>query len=75
MTQEAANDRCSTPLPIKMLWQRGWQPAAQLFWSRITGHRPSNILESDDVPTNPVPIYSNQAAASSISSLRFSSTS
>lgn len=27
----------SAPLPVKLLWQRGWPPAAQLFWSCIAG--------------------------------------
>jgi hypothetical protein len=25
----------STPLPVELLWQHGWPPAAHLFWSRI----------------------------------------
>jgi ATP-dependent Lon protease len=27
--------RKTAPLPIELLWQRGWPPAAQFFWSRI----------------------------------------
>ena len=34
MTEEATNGS-SMPLPIELLWQRGWPPAAQLFWWRI----------------------------------------
>jgi ATP-dependent Lon protease len=35
MTQEVTTNRSSMPLPVELLWQRGWPPAAQLFWSRI----------------------------------------
>jgi ATP-dependent Lon protease len=34
MTQDALT-HSSPPLPIALLSQRGWPPAAQLFWSRI----------------------------------------
>src|SRR5262245_6743928 len=34
MPQEVTNGS-SMPLPVELLWQRGWRPAAQLFWSRI----------------------------------------
>jgi ATP-dependent Lon protease len=37
MMDSAATESSSTPLPIELLWQRGWPPAAQLFWSRIAG--------------------------------------
>lgn len=34
MTQVATHGS-STPLPVALLWKRGWPPAALLFWSRI----------------------------------------
>lgn len=34
MTQEITSSS-SVPLPVELLWQRGWPPAAHLFWSRI----------------------------------------
>lgn len=34
MTQNATNGLLM-PLPVKLLWQHGWPPAAQLFWSHI----------------------------------------
>jgi hypothetical protein len=36
----------SVPLPVALLWQRGWPPAAELFWSRIK--------EIGDVPRDEV---------------------
>jgi ATP-dependent Lon protease len=35
VTQEVTTNGSSMPLPVELLWQRGWPPAAQLFWSRI----------------------------------------
>jgi ATP-dependent Lon protease len=35
MTQEVTTNSSSMPLPLELLWQRAWPPAAQLFWSRI----------------------------------------
>jgi ATP-dependent Lon protease len=35
MTQEVTTSNSSAPLPVELLWQGGWPPAAQLFWSRI----------------------------------------
>lgn len=35
MTQDAPNSGSSLPLPVGLLWQRYWLPAARLFWSRI----------------------------------------
>lgn len=35
MTQEVTTYSASAPLPVELLWQRGWPSAAQLFWSRI----------------------------------------
>jgi ATP-dependent Lon protease len=35
VTQEVTTNGSSMPLPVEFLWQRGWPPAAQLFWSRI----------------------------------------
>jgi ATP-dependent Lon protease len=36
MAREMTTTRLLTPLPIELLWQRGWPPAALLFWSRIS---------------------------------------
>jgi hypothetical protein len=36
MTQEVTTKNSSMPLPVQLLWQRGWPPAALLFWSRIS---------------------------------------
>jgi hypothetical protein len=38
----SSNNLSSVPLPVALLWQRGWPPSAGLFWSRIE--------EIDDVP-------------------------
>jgi ATP-dependent Lon protease len=35
VTQEVTTNGSSMPLPVGLLFQRGWPPAAQLFWSRI----------------------------------------
>ncbi|MGK7062866.1 AAA family ATPase [Bradyrhizobium sp. 1050_B9_N1_2] len=35
MPQEMTTIGLRTPLPVELLWQRGWPPAALLFWSRI----------------------------------------
>jgi ATP-dependent Lon protease len=35
MPQEMTTTSLRTPLPVELLWQRGWPPAALLFWSRI----------------------------------------
>jgi ATP-dependent Lon protease len=37
MTDSASTQSSSTPQPVELLWQRGWPPAAQVFWSRIAG--------------------------------------
>ncbi|MEH2560105.1 ATP-dependent Lon protease [Bradyrhizobium algeriense] len=37
MADSAATQLSSTPLPVELLWQRGWPLAAQVFWSRIAG--------------------------------------
>jgi ATP-dependent Lon protease len=37
MADSAATESWSIPLPVELLWQRGWPLAAQLFWSRIAG--------------------------------------
>lgn len=36
MIQEVTTKSSSMPLPVELLWQRGWPPAALLFWSRIS---------------------------------------
>ncbi|SDJ63052.1 ATPase family associated with various cellular activities (AAA) [Bradyrhizobium sp. Rc2d] len=36
MPQDVTTKSSSMPLPVKLLWQRGWPPAALLFWSRIS---------------------------------------
>jgi len=35
MAQEVSTHSSSAPLPLQLLWRRGWPPAAQFFWSRI----------------------------------------
>ncbi len=35
MANSAATEPSSIPLPVELLWQGGWPPAAHLFWSRI----------------------------------------
>jgi len=38
MTEQiSAESLASTPLPLDLLWQRGWPSAAQVFWLRIAG--------------------------------------
>ena len=32
---QASTHSTSAPLPVQLLWQRVWPPAAQFFWSRI----------------------------------------
>lgn len=36
MTLEVITKNSSMPLPVQLLWQRGWPPAALVFWSRIS---------------------------------------
>ncbi len=37
MTEQTSIQSSSTPLPVELLWQRGWPLAAQVFWSGIAG--------------------------------------
>jgi hypothetical protein len=37
MANSAATEPSSIPLPVELLWQRGWPLAGQIFWSRIAG--------------------------------------
>lgn len=37
MLNSTTTESWSIPLPVELLWQRGWPLAAQLFWSRIAG--------------------------------------
>jgi ATP-dependent Lon protease len=37
MTEVTSTQLAPAPLPVQLLWERGWPPAAQLFWSQIDG--------------------------------------
>jgi ATP-dependent Lon protease len=37
MTKSTATQSWPTPLPVELLWQRGWPAAGQIFWARIAG--------------------------------------
>jgi ATP-dependent Lon protease len=46
MTQDVTINSSSMPLPVELLFQHGWPPAGQLFWSRI---RKIEALARDEV--------------------------
>ena len=38
-TAESTGENDGAPLPVVLLWQRGWPPAAEALWRRIKNQK------------------------------------